>query len=328
MNHENAVLVIADLEGIYDVYDLKNIDQYRESYNNEVISYIDALVKNGVINIDICDVHDQGNLLLQIPQRYSKANIRIISTISGINFETKYVFSMMVGFHGMAGSLGVLPHSFRHNFKQISICCDESRYNIPIGEVEVYSRWLGSKGIPVILVAGDREAVYEGNCFNPYRETCCVKSCFENNKISCNLLFDKIQNSVYCAMKLDYGKCISTDNCPICISFTHEDQIDEFSRLGYRCKDKNIIFDSCSEFVSKLYDMVDIMIEFDKNTFTANLSLLKELRKLAPLTSRDTLINSEIGELLAGCNLFSLNRRARNKIRAYFENIIADMQQH
>lgn len=87
----------------------------------------------------------------------------------------------------MNGSSGILPHTLRFNFQQISIFSDKLKSYIPIGEVEIYIRWLGSKGIPVLLVSGDREAAYEGNCFNPYRETFCVKSLFEVTIVCCYL---------------------------------------------------------------------------------------------------------------------------------------------
>lgn len=325
VNNGYTVLIIADIEGIHDVYDLNNINQCHESYNDEIAAYVNALVKNGIVNIDICDAHDQGDLLAQVPQRCRNANIKVISTISDIRFETEYVFAIMVGFHGMAGSCGILPHSFRYNFKEVSICGVTMQHYMPIGEVEVYSRWLGSKGIPVILISGDREAIYEGNCFNPYRETCCVKSYFETSKIDRDLVIKKIQNSVDCAMKLDYKKCTSSDDSSVYISFTHNDLLDEFKRLGYKCVNRHVMFNNCSEFVSSLYNMVDVLTEFDKATFAANYSLLQELRTLASSTSRENLINSEIGNILAHCNLYSLDRDARSEIRAYFENKVNDV---
>jgi len=56
-------LIIADFEGIIDVYDFQNIDKCRELYTEEVQVYIKALLESGVDKITICDAHNEGNLI-------------------------------------------------------------------------------------------------------------------------------------------------------------------------------------------------------------------------------------------------------------------------
>lgn len=318
MKDSCTALILADLEGIFNVYDLDNIQKCQKYYYDELIVYIDALLQNGITNIYVCDVHNQGNLLNEILSAYENVNLQVISTVASIRFDKRYDFAMLVGFHGMNGSSGILPHTLRFNFQQISIFSDKLKSYIPIGEVEIYIRWLGSKGIPVLLVSGDREAAYEGNCFNPYRETFCVKSLFEANKVSRNLMFQKIYSCVNSALKLDTFACLSEDCDSIYITFIHDDIVEALVKWGYLCKDNHLIFNCCSDLVEGLYPLVNRLIEFDKFTLSINNCFLHELRRVAFSMDKSIFDSSAIGNLLSHYTLYSLDCKTREEIRAYF----------
>ena len=311
----NRALILADLEGIFNVYELEQIEQCREAYLYEVSAYVDALLQSGVTAIDVCDTHNEGTLLFPLEQRYAGRDIHVIQTIENIRFDREYSFAMMVGFHGMEGSRGVLPHSLRFDFRQVAVFSEADHSCVPIGEGELYSRWLGSKDIPVILVTGDREAVYEGNCFNPYRATCCVKSLFENSVAAEELVFGKIRSGVKAALDLDFLSCLSADNDPLLVSFVHEDLPPFLVDHGYPVKDGWLVFDSCSAFVSQLYDLVDRLIEFDQQTIAANRKFLQQLREITPRIEKDAFDNSEEGKMLSAHTIFTLNSRTREAVR-------------
>lgn len=321
MKNSKTVLIIADLEGIYGVYDLKDVRQCKRAYLDELSAYVTAFLDNGIRNIVVCDAHDNGTLLCELPASFKNANIKVVSTIENIKFDQKYDFSVLVGFHGMHGSPGVLPHSIRFNFERISVFSRKLNEYVPIGEVEIYMRWLGSKGIPVILVTGDREAVYEGNCFNPYRETCCVKSLYEISGIIRTHMFDKIHNSVSSALKLDYRSCVAEDVEDIYFSFIHEDVIEWLSQFNYSLSDNSLIFNSCSSFVDEMYTLIDRLIEFDKSVIESNKAFMRELRKITTLLDRSVFEHSEVGKLLSRHTLYSLNHKAKETARAYFKSI-------
>lgn len=317
MNDFHRALIIADLEGIYDVYALDDMNQCQKAYCDELLVYIDALLEYGIQNIVVCDAHNKGTLLYELLEVYERKNVDVVSTIAGINFDQKYDYAFLVGFHGMAYSCGIIPHSFRFNFKQVSVFYEKLNEYIPIGEVEVYMRWLGAKGIPVLLVSGDREAVYEASFFNPYRETCCVKSFFEFKKLSRDFVFQKIRGSIIQALQLDYNSCLSIDQGNVCISFVHDDTLAALSHYEYIITDEGLIFNNCTDFVENLYPLVNRLIEFDKYLMKINRDFLQELRNQTGSLNRTAFEASEAGRLLSHHTLYSLNQKVRGEIKAF-----------
>lgn len=324
MKNMNRALIIADLEGITDVYTLENDEESRTLYTDEICMYIEALIKNEIFNIDVCDIHNEGNMISRIIEKYSNddVNIQLISTMSNLTFKNKYDFAFLVGFHGMNRSCGILPHTIRFNFEEIKVYSKKLKCFIPIGEVELYSRWLGSRGIPVILVTGDREACYEGNCFNSYRETCCTKSIFENIEVQRALIYSKIKKSVGGSINLVHQKCLAEDKEEILIKFYNEDLTEFLSNLGYKRKGDNISFKTCFDFVENLDFLINKLIDFDKDCLSKNIEFLKEIRKSSSLVSKDRVINSDIGDILSNNNLCSLDSKMRDKVKLYFDNLI------
>jgi len=213
----------------------------------------------------------------------------------------------------MAGSLGILPHTLRFDFKEVSVVDSRRGINIPIGEVELYSRWLGSYGIPAIFVSGDRAAVYEANCFNPYRQVCCVKSCFQSELYDRALLYEKLANSVKCALKLDKELCLSKDNNEIEVEFYNLDVADALGAMGYNKRGNRLLFSSCADFVNGLYNLVNYLKQINKTTWKTNVAFLKEVRELAQSLQKEDVAESEIG-LLLNNNLFFLDKISREKI--------------
>ena len=286
MSFTRSALILADIEGITNIYDLNDKLQYQPEYLNELKVYVDALLPHDVNRIVVCDAHDQGNHLFELSDYFNGEDIQICSTVANIDFKEKYDFAMMVGFHGMNGSPGILAHSVRFNFSQFAVYSKRLKAEIPIGEVELYSRWLGAKGIPVILVAGDREATYEGNCFNPYRAVCCVKSFFESAPACRDALYRKIHSCVDFALSLDPSTCLSLD--------------------------------SCTAFVEDLYPLVAQLIKFDNKNIAANSELLKKLRNIAATIDRAKFEHSTIEALLSKKNLYSMSKKDREEVCNYF----------
>ena len=241
-----------------------------------------------------------------IDSRIVSENIQLVSHVKNVSFAEKYDFAILVGFHGMSESLGILPHSLRFDFKRRTV------NNIPIGEVEIYTRWLGFHKIPIILVTGDREATYEANCFNPYRNTCCVKSLFQIENIDKSLLYEKLTLVIESSIKLNKEKCLSNDCDEVSIEFYQPDMAD--SLKNYTKLDNKIIFKNCTELVEKLYHLIDDINEFNTKNIKKNTEFLKEVRELAKKLTKEALENSKAGDLLKNNNLLFLDENSRNKI--------------
>jgi len=317
-------LIIADIEGIADIDDLTDIEKSSKLYTQEVIVYINALLANGINQITICDAHDEGKLLIRkkIEDINSGINkITLVSRIDGISFENKYDFAILVGFHGMEGSFGILPHTIRFDIKQISLVNTNNEISIPIGEVELYIRWLGYHNIPVIMVTGDREAVYEANCFNPYLQVCCVKSRLQKEFIDRAFLYDKLTQSVENALALNKTLCISCDNDKIAIELYNLDTTHALCIMGYNNKENRIIFNNCADLVKELYTFVGHLQDINKTTWETNIAFLKTVRELAKPLQKEVVANSEIGSLLNN-NLLLLDRYSREKITSVIKVLL------
>ena len=299
-------LIIADIEGIIGIYDFMNdVENSKVVYTREIEVYIKAFQKNGVEKITVCDAHSAGDMILP---RIVTENVALVSTVNNLSFDEKYDFAIMVGFHGRGEAHGIFPHTFRFDFKHIFI-----RGN-PVGEVEIFVRWLGAKGVPVILVTGDREATYEANCFNIYRDVCCVRSLFQSTD-DAQALYHKLAAVVDSSMLLDYDKCISSDEDEVNVQFCNPDTSKLLSQKGYLEKDGKILFASCSEFVEKLYQLIDEMNKINEFHVKINTEFLQTVRTLIKSHSREEVENSEIAHLLK-TNRYFLDEASRHRILA------------
>jgi len=315
-------LILADIEGIAGIYDLKEMNKCSEIYTREIEVCVSTLLSNGVDAITICDVHDKGDQINpRVKQMGNNCVVRLVSLMGGIPFDCKYDYAFLIGFHGMSGTLGILPHTLRFDFKEIAV---DNPYNgmiTPIGEVEIYSRWLGSLGIPVMLVTGDREAVYEANCFNPYRQTCCLKSYLQTMSFNITSLHNKLAHSIINSLKLDKNLCLSSDEGIVIADFHNPDIVDILLDRGYNKRGSKIQFNNCAELVSGLYPLVEILQQLNQETWTTNIAFLKELRDLAIPLKRQSLEQSEIGALLKK-NLLFLDSASKVKIMDNIQKII------
>ena len=310
------VLLIADIEGIFGVYDFSNMEKSSRLYTQEIEVCIKALQANGVEKITVCDAHDAGNLIdPQITNigTLDEHEVKLVSRVDGISFDSTYDFAILVGFHGMSESRGILSHTLRYDFKEIAVINPQYSNAIPIGEVELYTRWLGSYGIPVVLVVGDREATYEANCFNPYRHTCCVKSYYQVNSFDAESLYYKLSQSIYYAMKLDKKLCISPDDSELLIEFYNADVAESLVARGYKKRGRQILFTNCAGLVNELYILIEHLKQLNQEIWETNVAFLKDVRVLAQSLKREDLEKSEVASLLEK-NLLSLDQFSREKI--------------
>lgn len=314
MKRKERVLILADLEGIYGVYDLSDMNYCKCAYCEEISIYLETLVKEEIEHITLCDIHDQGNLLFDLRRRYEGIDLEIVSTVENINPNTKYDFALLVGFHGMVGSFGILPHTLRYNFTNVAVYSEKWKSKVSIGEVGIYSRWLAGKGIPVILASGDREAVYEANQFNPYRATCCVKSIFEREEVSKELLRYRIEQAIIAALQLDYNKCFETDDEKVYITFINKDFTNKLTDLGFRREDEFITYDNCFTFINEVYRIADLLIEFDKTIFSVNVDFLNQIKRTITSMGRQVFDESEVGKMLAGQTIYTMDATVRTNV--------------
>ena len=160
-------LIVADIEGVHGVYNLTDTKRNAELLTKEVETCILALHNCNITRITVCDSHNKGNSICL--DTLSKYNIELLSQLHSLaELEHEdYDFAILIGFHGMNGSDGILAHTLRPDIRGVRLA-----NGVEIGEVELICRWLGHLNIPVILVVGDVEATREGNFFDSYRHVC------------------------------------------------------------------------------------------------------------------------------------------------------------
>ena len=317
MNH---ALIIADIEGVAGVYNLEDTDECSKKYTQEIEICIAAMLANGVDKVTVCDAHDKGNLIDPKVSQLN-GNVRLVSQVNGIPFDCKYDFALLVGFHGMEGSPGILPHTLRFDFKEIVAVNPKNGLTVPVGEVEIYTRWLGSYGIPVVLVAGDREAVYEANCFNPYRQTCCIKSYYQTNHIGSDFFHSKLSKNIFYALQLDKELCLSPDDSEILIEFHNPDITKALAGIGYQEKNGRISFQCCSDLVSNLYVLAEHLKELNREIWATNVEFLQTVRTMVQPINRADLEESDVGQLLSK-NLMLLDSASREAILSKLQSLI------
>ena len=317
-------LILADIEGIAGIFSLGNMEECSKLYTQEIEVCISILLANGVDKITVCDVHDKGDQIdpkIEQAGYFGKGEVILVSRVDGISFDCKYDFAFLIGFHGMSNTPGILPHTLRFDFKKIEVIYPQSGIDVPIGEVEIYTRWLGSYGIPVLLVAGDREAVYEANCFNPYRQTCCIKSFFQTSNFCTATLHKKLSQSFLSSMQLNKDLCLSPDEGEILIDFHNPDITEALASKGYQRREDRILFRSCVDLVVNLYPLVEHLQQLNQEIWATNSEFLQTIRALAKPLNRDALMKSEIGQLLSK-NLLFLDAASREKIMNKVQNLI------
>jgi len=318
-------LILADIEGIISINDLSEDEKSRELFTQEVELYIKTLLENSVDKITVCDAHNKGNMILP---RIAKDNdnVKLVSQVRSVSFEEKYDFAIMVGYHGMEGSNGIWSHTYRYDIKRISVYNKKLGINIPIGEVEVNTRWLGHHGIPVIFVSGDREATYEANQFNPYRQASCVRTLFQIDEIKTEPLWGKLADNLKSAIRLEWDLCLSQDDSPVLVEFYHSEMADALASKGYTKPNnpdggEGIIFRNCAELVSEIHKLADHLNRIGYETETTNIAFLKEVRKIAKDLDKEVVANSEAGPLL-GTSLSLLDKTSREKIMSILKDMV------
>ena len=160
------VILIVDLEGATGIDNSRRgwfqcgspeWEEYgRDTITADVLAILKACQKAGVEHVDIFDVHDQGNSIRveKVKEIYPDSNIW--SQIWNSSLDRDYDYAILVGFHAMNQSSGVIPHSFRLDIENIRV------NGKSMGEVELFIGLLQEHQIKTIMITGDYHGVKEG----------------------------------------------------------------------------------------------------------------------------------------------------------------------
>jgi D-amino peptidase len=175
----SRILISADMEGATATATVADVTPGTTAYTGtlalwtqEINTVAESLFDSGVTDVIVTDAHDSGsNLqLAHLDPRISLVHgrSRTFGMMEGI--DTRIDGVVFLGYHGAAGSSGVLSHSF------ISAGIHELKVDgEPAGEGTVNAVLARYFQAPIIMVTGDDAAAAEAERYAPEAERVVVK---------------------------------------------------------------------------------------------------------------------------------------------------------
>jgi D-amino peptidase len=170
--------VVCDLEGVAGVVDftkqcMEEGVYYQQAINMatyELNALIEGAIEGGADEIVAWPGHGAFPGGINVELLHPECKLVMHAGDAGpVGFDASFDAMMLHGFHGMAGSGGVLAHSF-YPFPK-NIWAD----NLKIGEIALNMASLGEKGVPTVLITGDLTAVEEAKALVPDIQDATVK---------------------------------------------------------------------------------------------------------------------------------------------------------
>jgi D-amino peptidase len=172
------VYIICDMEGIAGVVDFKKQcledgEYYQQAINMatyELNALIDGAIEGGATDIIAWPGHGTFPGGINVELLHPECKLVMHAGDAGpVGYDESFDAMMLHGLHGMAGSGGVLAHSFYPFPKNIWVD------NLKIGEIALNMAIFGAKGIPTVLVTGDLIAIEEAKALVPSIQGATVK---------------------------------------------------------------------------------------------------------------------------------------------------------
>jgi len=164
------VFIVCDIEGVAGVVDFRKqcmedgmyYQQAIRMATKELNALVEGAIEGGASEIYAWPGHGAFPGGLDVELLHPECQLVMHSGDGGpVGFDDSFDAMILHGLHGMAGSGGILSHSFYPFPKNIWI--DE----LKIGEIALNMASLGEKGVPTILVTGDQVAVDEARSLVP-----------------------------------------------------------------------------------------------------------------------------------------------------------------
>ena len=172
------VYVVCDLEGIAGVVDFKKQCMEDGAYYQQAIrmathelnALVEGAIEGGATEIYAWPGHGDFPGGIDFELLHPECNLVMHAGDEGpVGYDDSFDAMMLHGFHGMAGSGGVLAHSFYPFPKNIWVD------DLKIGEIALNMAGFGEKGVPTVLITGDQVAIEEAKSLVPPIEVATVK---------------------------------------------------------------------------------------------------------------------------------------------------------
>jgi D-amino peptidase len=158
------VYIVCDIEGVAGIVDFKKQCMEDGAYYQQAINMatyelnalIDGAIEGGATEIVAWPGHGTFPGGINVELLHPECKLVMHAGDAGpIGFDESFDAMMLHGLHGMAGSGGVLSHSFYPFPKNIWVD------NLKIGEIALNMASFGAKGVPTVLITGDLTAIEE-----------------------------------------------------------------------------------------------------------------------------------------------------------------------
>jgi D-amino peptidase len=164
------VYVVCDLEGVAGVVDFKKQCMEDGAYYQQAIrmatrelnALVEGAIEGGATEVYAWPGHGAFPGGIDVELLHPECNLVMHAGDEGpVGYDESFDAMMLHGFHGMAGSGGVLAHSFYPFPKNIWVG------GLKIGEIALNMAGFGEKGVPTVLVTGDKVAIDEAKALVP-----------------------------------------------------------------------------------------------------------------------------------------------------------------
>jgi D-amino peptidase len=172
------VYVVCDLEGVAGVVDFKKQCMEEGAYYQQAIrmatlelnALVDGALEGGATEVYAWPGHGAFPGGIDVEHLHPECSLVMHAGDAGpAGYDESFDAMFLHGLHGMAGSEGVLAHSFMPYIENIWL------NELKIGEIAMNMAVFGVHGVPTVFVSGDQAAVDEARALVPGIEGAVVK---------------------------------------------------------------------------------------------------------------------------------------------------------
>ena len=287
MNYKSA-LVLADLEGVTGLVSLEDRQKYVKLATREMEVVTSALLAEEISRVMVCDVHDCGDTIYR--PEMEKKGIGFVSQFWNLDFRLHYDLASLTGFHGMSGSQGYFPHTFRPDISALYL----SPAPAPVGEIAFFISWLALQNIPVALVVGDEAAAHESQAFDPRIPVCAVKGI---GKIEDNdRVYLRLANCVKQALARELPPPLSRV-CRPELSFFNEDVCPLLSETWLK-KNNRIVFPGLEGFAAAMEELCHDLNRVNSIILQRSMDFVHQIQPLLQKWPQEAFACTPVGYIL------------------------------
>jgi D-amino peptidase len=172
------VYVVCDLEGVAGVVDFKKQCMEEGAYYQQAIrmaalelnALVDGALEGGATEVYAWPGHGAFPGGIDVEHLHPECRLVMHAGDAGpAGYDESFDAMFLHGLHGMAGSDGVLAHSFMPFIENIWL------NDLKIGEIAMNMAVFGVHGVPTVFVSGDQAAADEARALVPGVEAAVVK---------------------------------------------------------------------------------------------------------------------------------------------------------